>query len=171
MRVCKRLQESISLSAHEGFTLSESAEWEQLLLPGTCRQIAMAASYQCTSHSKNTLQMTSFCAPTIAPFLQPSTLLHLQHKMNLLPARQSSALLLQLDMALRKISGRSGSCSAVVCSFKLLLCSGHCCFQTGTPVFSLFFSHAVWSNTLLQSEKSWQSFSINIHSPEWTLHQ
>lgn len=91
MCVCvrTRARESISLplcfSAWEDFTLSESAEWEQLLLLGTCRQIAMAASYQCTSHSKNTLQMTSFCAPTNAPFLQPSALLHLLSKMNLLP--------------------------------------------------------------------------------------
>lgn len=90
-------------------------------MPGTCRQIAMAAGYQCTSHSKNTLQMTSFCAPTIAPFLQPSALRHLQRGMNLLPARQSSALLLQHNVAARKVSGRL---AVTCCSFKL-----HCCAQ------------------------------------------
>lgn len=120
----ERRSACLCLCAWEGFTPSESAEWEQLLLLGTCRQIAMAASYQCTSHSKNTLQMTSFCAPTIAPFLQPSALLHLQCKMNLLPAQQSSALPLQLNVAVRTVSGRPGSCNAVLfCSLKLHYCA------------------------------------------------
>lgn len=64
--------------------------------------------------------MTSFCAPTIAPFLQPSALLHLQRKMNLLLARQSCALPLQLNVAVRKISGRRGGCNAMGCPYTAL---------------------------------------------------
>lgn len=74
------------------------AEWERFWLLGTCRQLAVAASYQRTSHAKNTLRMTSFCAPTIAPFLQPSALLHLESKVTLLHALRSHAPPLQLNV-------------------------------------------------------------------------
>ncbi len=116
-------QSCLCLSAWEDFT----TEWEQLLLLRTCRQIAQAAGYQSTSHSKNTLQMTSFCAPTIAPFLQPSALLHLYRNMKLLPAQQSSALPLQLNVAVRNISGGAGSGDAVVFFSQIpLMCSSSC---------------------------------------------
>lgn len=78
----------------------------------TCRQIAMAAGYQRTSRSKNTLQMTSFCAPAVAPppFLQPSGSAPLTAQKE---SPSSSAL--QLNVAVRRTSGRPGSCNAVLC--------------------------------------------------------
>lgn len=78
------------------------ADWERFWLLGTCRQLAVAASYQRTSHAKNTLRMTSFCAPTVAPFLQPSALLHLESKVTLLQARRSHAPPLQLNAPVGK---------------------------------------------------------------------
>lgn len=122
---------------------------------GTCRQIAVGASYQCTSRSKNTLQMTSFCAPTLAPFLQPSALLHLQSKMNLPPARQSSALLLHLNVAVRKISGRLGSCSAVfVLFFQTPLQGLGCCWLEAGKLWH-FLSFVATSAVLVQDVPVW----------------
>lgn len=80
------------------FLCIRCADWERFWLLGTCRQLAVAASYQRTSHAKNTLRMTSFCAPTVAPFLQPSALLHLESKVT----RRSHASPLQLNAPVGK---------------------------------------------------------------------
>ena len=88
----ERVNQPACVSLPERFPLRVSPQNESsYYCRGTCRQIVMAAGYQRTSRSKNTLQMTSFCAPTVAPlFSSHQALLHLQRRKNLLPPRHFS---------------------------------------------------------------------------------
>lgn len=117
--VCVRARESISLPVFlcmRAFSLWVNLQNESSYY---CWEPAGRLQWQPVISAPHTLKIPSrwhpFVPHTIAPFLQPSALLHLRRKMNLLPVRQSSVRLLQLNVAGKKISGRPGSCNVVLC--------------------------------------------------------